>query len=124
VAGTVGSGATAVCLATLAKVLGLTSKCTLVDLTILSSGEWATVVLKLDDRGGGLSCHVVNCVLVTEPVGALDSVVHVPSPVVLVHVAKSSVDATLSSNCVRSCRKQLGNDSRLETSLSETKAGS
>ncbi|KAI6755199.1 hypothetical protein HG531_004305 [Fusarium graminearum] len=51
-----------------------------------SSREGAAVVLKLDNGSGSLSGHVVNSVLVTQPVGTLDGIVHVPSPVVLVHV--------------------------------------
>jgi hypothetical protein len=36
----------------------------------------------------------------TQPIRPLDGVVHVPSPVILTHVAKSSVDASLSSDSV------------------------
>jgi hypothetical protein len=36
-------------------------------------------------------------VLVAQPVGALDGVVHVPPPVVRLHVAQGSVDASLKS---------------------------
>ena len=34
-------------------------------------------------------------ILVAEPIGALDGVVHVPPPVVRLHVAQSSVDSAL-----------------------------
>src|SRR3569623_164133 len=37
--------------------------------------------------------HVLDGVLVPEPVGALDRVVHVPQPVVLAHVAERGPDA-------------------------------
>ena len=63
-------------------------------------------------------------VLVTEPVGALDSVVHVPPPVVLVHVAERGVDATLSGDSVASRGEELGYASRVETSLGQAEGRS
>lgn len=83
----VGGGAAAVGLATLAVVLALTTECTLVNLALVCSREGAAVVLELNDGCRRLSCHVVDGVLVTEPIRTLDGVVHVPSPVVLVHVS-------------------------------------
>lgn len=144
VAGTVSSSAAAVGLATLAELLGLTTESTLVatlalllvavvaywrdrlvqeysHLALLGTGEGAAVVLEFDDGGGSLTGHVVDSVLVTKPVGALDGIVHVPSPVVLVHVAKGGVDTTLSSDSVGSGREELGDTGSVEASLGETK---
>ena len=42
-----------------------------------------------------MTYHVVDGILVAEPIGALDGVVHVPPPVVRLHVAQSSVDSAL-----------------------------
>ena len=64
-----------------------------------------------------LPAHVVNSILVTQPVRSLHSVVHVPSPVVLSHVAQGGIDTTLSSDGVRSGREQLGDTGSLETAL-------
>ena len=44
-----------------------------------------------------LLCHEVDGILITQPVGTLDGVVHVPPPVVFLHVAQCSVEATLCS---------------------------
>lgn len=77
-------------------------------------------MLKLDDGGGSFTGHVVDSVLVTQPVGALDGVVHVPSPIILVHVSKSSVDTTLGSYRVRSCGEELRDTGSLEASFGET----
>lgn len=77
-------------------------------------------MLELDNGGGSLTGHVVNGILVTEPVGTLDSVIHVPSPVVLVHVAEGGIDATLSSDSVASSGKKLRDTGRIETGLGET----
>ena len=46
--------------------------------------------------------------LVTKPVRALDGVVGMPPPVILAHVAKSSIDAALRSDCVGARGKELG----------------
>jgi hypothetical protein len=65
----------------------------------------------------------VDGVLVTEPVGALDRVVHVPSPVVLVHVAERGVDAALGGDRVASRGEELGNAGRVEASLGQAEGG-
>jgi hypothetical protein len=138
VTGTIsGSGAT-VGLATLTELLRLTTKGTLVDTSILGTREWATITLKLANTGRGLAGHVVNSVLVTKPIGTLHGIVHVPSPVILVHakfqleairyqakfsrdlLSKSSVDTTLGSDSVTSCGEQLGDTSSVESSLGQT----
>lgn len=62
-------------------------------------------------------------VLVAEPVGTLDGVVHVPAPVVLVHVAESGVDTTLGSDSVASCGEQLRDTGSVEASLGQTEGG-
>lgn len=46
-------------------------------------------------RGGSLLSHVVDGVLVSQPVGALHGVVEVPPPVVLLHVSQRGVDPAL-----------------------------
>mmetsp|Transcript_33159 Transcript_33159/g.56727 ORF Transcript_33159/g.56727 Transcript_33159/m.56727 type:complete len:342 (+) Transcript_33159:1002-2027(+) len=114
----------AVSLATLAKVQTLSAEGSLVDLALLGTRKGHSVTLQLQHRTRSLTTHVMDGVLVSEPVRALHGVVHVPSPVVLGHVAESSVDATLGSYGVRSGRKQLGHAGSLETSLSAAHGGS
>ena len=77
----------------------------------------------LDDGVGGLAAHVVDGVLIAEPVRALDCVVEVETPVILLHVAKSSVDATLGCNSVGAGWEELGDASGLEPVLGEAKSG-
>jgi len=121
VAGSVGGGTAAVCLTSLAKFLGLSTESTLVDLAVVGSGEWTSVVLQLVDGSRRLTGHVVDGVLVTQPVGTLDGIVHVPSPVVVVHVSERGVDATLGGDGVGSCGKQLGDTGRVEARLGQSK---
>ena len=94
-AGSVGDGAAAVGLTSLSVVDGLSTEGSLVDLALAGTRERHSVGLELTHGDGSLSSHVLDSVLVTEPVGSLDSVVEMVSPVVLVHVAESSVDSTL-----------------------------
>jgi len=65
----------------------------------------------------------VDSVLVTEPVGALDGIVHVPPPVVLVHVTESSVDSALGGDRVTPSGEELGDTGRVETGLGKTEGG-
>jgi len=83
----VSHGAAPIGLATSTEVSGLTSEGSLVDLSILGPTEGHAVRLELKDSVGRLLGHVVDGVLVAEPVGTLDGVIEVPPPVVLVHVA-------------------------------------
>lgn len=80
-------------------------------------------MLELDNGGGRLPRHVVNGVLVAQPVGTLDRVVHVPSPVVLVAVAEGGVDASLGRGRVASRGEELGYAGRLEALLRKTDGG-
>jgi len=82
-------------LATLAEFRGLTTESSLVDFAICSSAKWHTVAFKLTHGNRSLSSHVMYGILITEPVTALDSVIKVVFPTVLVHVSQSCVDSTL-----------------------------
>jgi hypothetical protein len=98
---------TAVCLTPLAKVKALTAKGALVDLAILSTREGQAVVLKLNHCLGSLTAHVLDCVLVSQPITAFDCVVRVPPPVILSHVTQSGVDASLCCHRVRAGGEEL-----------------
>ncbi len=63
---------------------------------------------------GRFLAHVLDRVLIAEPVGALDGVVHVPAPVVLAHVAERSRDAALRRYRVAAGREHLGDAGRVE----------
>lgn len=65
----------------------------------------------------------MDSILITKPIRTLHGVVHVPPPVVLVHVSKRSVDTTLSSHSVRTCGEELRDTGGLETSLGQTESG-
>src|SRR5688572_14635047 len=56
----------------------------LVDLAAFRSAKWYPVMLKFEHRGHCLTAHIFNCVLVAEPIGTLDSIKHMISPVVTI----------------------------------------
>ena len=108
VAGAVGGGAGAL-RGALAVMGRHAAERALVDLAVvLAARERHAPVLELVDRRRRVAAQVFDGVLVAEPVGALDGVVHVPAPVVLAHVAERGGDAALRRDRVRAGRKHLG----------------
>jgi hypothetical protein len=106
---------------TLAILHGLSSEGTLVNFAFFGSGEGATVGFQLEDSFGCFLAHVVDCVLITEPVAALDSVVGVVTPVVFVHVAEGCVDAALCGHGMGAGREQLRNTGSFKALLNKSK---
>ena len=108
VAGAVGGGAGAL-RGALAVMRGHAAERALVDLAVfLAARERQAPMLQLVHGGRRVLAHVLDRVLVAEPVGALDGVVHVPAPVVLAHVAERGGDAALRRHGVRARREHLG----------------
>src|SRR5699024_12220514 len=54
----------------------------------------------------------LDSVLITQPVGPLDGIVHMPIPVVLAHVTQRCTDTTLGGNSVRSEERRVGKGRR------------
>lgn len=91
----VSNSTAAVGLTTLAKLTRLPSKGSLVDFAFCRAREGHSVGFEFANSNRGFSRHVLDSVLVTQPVRSLHCVIEVPSPVVFVHVAKSSIDSSL-----------------------------
>ena len=121
-AGAVGGGAGALRDA-FAEFRGHAAEGTLVDLARLGAAEGHAVMLELDDRGDRLAHHVLDGVLVAEPVRALDRVVHVPAPVVLAHVAERGADAALRRDSVAAGREHLGDAGGAQPLLGHAEGG-
>ena len=100
-----------------AHVLGHAAERALVDLALGGAAERHAHMLELDDRGGRLAAQIFDRVLVAEPVGALDGVVHVPGPVVRAHVAEAGGDPALRGDGVASGREDLGDAGGLQPVL-------
>ena len=120
VTGTVSSSTGARSLSRVIRAFGLTAERTLIDATLLGTGERQTHVFQFKYGFRTHRTHVFDSVLVTDIVGALDGVVHVPAPVV-VRVGRSdgAGDTTLSRNSVRAGREDLGHDCGFVTTLSQ-----
>jgi hypothetical protein len=78
---------------------------TLVDLAVVGAVEGHAVVLELDDDLVGLAAHELDGVLVAEPVGPLDGVVHVPVPVVLLELPSEAATPP----CAATVCERVGN---------------
>src|SRR5438046_945166 len=76
---------------------------------VLGARERQTEMLKLIDGSRRLSAEVFDGVLIAQPVGALDRVVHMPAPVVRTHIAERGGDAALGSDGMRAGGEHLGN---------------
>ncbi|MND83132.1 hypothetical protein D3C80_749820 [compost metagenome] len=124
VTGTVGRGAGTGGLATLAEVLGLATERTLIDAALLGTGERQAHVFQLEHGFRTDGAHVFDGVLVTDVVGTLDGVVHVPAPIV-VRVGRSdgAGDAALGGNGVGTGREDLGHHGGLVAALGQLQRG-
>src|SRR5699024_10625124 len=94
VTGAIGRGAGALGRA-FAVIRGHTAERALVNAAVLGAGERYAVVLEFDNGRNRFLGHVLDGVLVAEPVTALDGVKGMPAPVVLAHVAERRGDAAL-----------------------------
>src|SRR5690606_13763896 len=120
VTGTVGSGTGTGSLSRIVRTLGLTTERTLIDAALFGTGERQPHVFELEHGFRTNGAHVLDSVLVTDVVGTLDGIVHMPAPVI-VRVGRSdgAGDATLSGNGVRTSREHLGDHGSLVTTLSQ-----
>ena len=109
---TVGSGAGALGDA-LAVIRGHAAKWPLVDLASFGARERHTPVFKLIDSGRRIADEILDRILVTKPVGALDGVIHVKAPVILAHVAEGRRNAALCRHRVRAGGEHLRDAGRL-----------
>ena len=120
-AGAIGGGAGAVRLL-LAVVEGHAAEGALVDLAVGRAREGHAVVLELNDRPGSLLAEVLDRVLIAEPVRPLDGVVHMPAPVVLLHVAERRRDAALGGHRVAAGGEELADAGGLQPGLGEAQS--
>ncbi len=116
VAGAVGGGAGALCLA-LAVVQRHAAERPLIDPAVLGARERHAPMLQFVDGFGSLAHHVFDRILIAEPVRPLDGVVHMPAPVVRMHVAERRRDAALRGYGMRARRKYLGDAGGAQSGL-------
>ena len=71
-------------------------------------------MLQLIDGRRRVAAQIFDRILVAEPIGTLDGIVHVPAPVVLAHIAERRRDAALRRDRVRPGRKNLADARRAQ----------
>jgi hypothetical protein len=123
VAGAVGGGAGALCDA-LAIVGRHAAEWALVDLAFFGARERHAPMVEFVHGGGRIAAQVFNRVLVAEPVGALNGVVHMPSPIVRPHIAERRRNAALRRDGVRTRGKHFRNACRAQAGLGAADARS
>ncbi|THC92805.1 hypothetical protein EYZ11_007707 [Aspergillus tanneri] len=70
------------------------------DSPIFGARERHTIAFELINCLGSFTRHIMNGILVSEPIGSLDSVMHVPSIVILSHIPQGGVDPALCGDCM------------------------
>mmetsp|Transcript_45065 Transcript_45065/g.95876 ORF Transcript_45065/g.95876 Transcript_45065/m.95876 type:complete len:352 (+) Transcript_45065:1011-2066(+) len=113
----------AVGLPALTEIQTLPSERPLVNLPLLRPRERQPELLQLQHGLGRLAAHVVDGVLIPQPVAALDGVVHVPPPVVGSHVPQRGVDPPLGGDGVTAGGEELADAGRLEARLRQAHGG-
>lgn len=103
---------------------GLTSEGSLIDFSVFGSWKRHSVWFQLQNSFRSLSAHVMDGVLISQPIASLYCIVCVPSPVIIVHISKGSVDTSLSGNSVRSGGEKFRDTGSFETLFDETKGSS
>ena len=94
---------------TFTKIGGHTTKWALINFTFFGPRERNTKMLKLINSFRGIATQIFDCILIAQPIRALDRIVHMPTPVIITHIAKRCRNATLSSNSVATRWKNLRN---------------
>ncbi len=106
-----------------AEIRGHAAEGALVDLAFFGAREGHAEMFELVDGFRRLAAEIFDGVLVAEPVGALDRVVHVPAPVIDAHVAERGGDAALRRNGVAAGRKHLGDVRRAQALFDAAERG-
>src|SRR6476620_8169555 len=95
----------------------VSSERSLINLAIIAAREWHAIVLKLVNCRWCVATEVFDCVLIAEPVGTLDGVVHVPAPIVRSLITKRRGDAAFGRCCMGTGREDFRNAGGAQASL-------
>src|SRR5665647_3713973 len=91
----------------LAEVAHVSTERPLIDFSIFGAREGHPRMFQFEDGRDGLPAHIFDGILVAEPVGPFDRVVHVPLPTVFAEIAETGCNAALGCNRMTACRKHL-----------------
>ena len=116
-AGAVGGGAGAQRGRAFAIFGGHAAKGALINLAFFGAGKRYAEMLQFKHGGGRFAAQKFDGVLIAQPVGALDGVIHVPAPVVFDHVAERGGNAALRRHRMAAGREYLGDVDGLQARL-------
>src|ERR1700688_2611921 len=80
-------------------------------------------MFQLEDCRDGLPAHVLDRILIAEPVRPFDRIVHMPLPTVFAEVAETGCNAALGCNRMTACRKYLCNAGSRQAGLDGSLSG-
>merc|ERR1719174_744219 len=103
----IGCRCTTVSLATFAELQALATERTLVDLAFAGTRKWQSERLQFKDDLWRQAAHVLDRILVAEPIGTFDCVIRMPTPIIFSHICQCTVNPTLSSHSVRASWEDL-----------------
>ena len=95
----------------------------LINAAVFGARERHAVVLEFDHRGRRFATHVFDRILVTEPIRALDRVVHMPAPIIRPHIAERRTHAALRCDRMAARRKDFGDAGGRQPFCRHTKRG-
>ncbi len=115
VAGAIGRRAGALHGRAFAHILHMATERALIDRPVIIAAERHAGMFEFVNRMRRLAHHVFDRVLIAEPVGPLDRIVHVPRPVIGRIVAERGGDPALRRDRVRAGWEDLGNIRRFQS---------
>ena len=66
-------------------------------------------MLELHHSSSGIFAHIFYCILIAKPVGAFNSIVHMPAPIILSHIAECSANPTLRDDVAFCAQRDIFN---------------
>ena len=118
VTGAISSGTGALGGWPLAHILHHAAERALINLALFRAAKRHACVLQLIHSGRCFAAQIFNRVLITQPVGSLDGIVHVPGPVIRPHITQRGRNAALRCDGVAAGREHLGNACRFQARFS------
>ena len=80
----------------------------LIDSSVFRSRKRNAVVFEFHHRIRRFPAHVLDRILITQPIRPFYGIVHMPAPIVFAHVTERSTDATLRGNGMASSGENFG----------------
>ncbi len=123
VSGAVGGGAGALRRRAAAEIGGHAAEGTLINLAVGGARKRHAPMFELVNGGGRVAAQIFDGVLVSEPVGALDGVIHVPFPIVRPHIGERGRHAALGGHRMGAGRKDFGHAGGAQARLGTADGG-